>query len=163
MRLVRNIRYLFLIYCRTKIIIELNFHSRYQQQKNAKKKKQKKKIMKSIVQNIMIFVIFLLLFPGKVRAIQPWNKIYQKSAIIPYKHLVNIDYIMQGVHNEIFFTYQTDYNICLFQYKRHRSYFSSFPFDVTLILSSKSFSISVGAEEAREEGRMKRYRSKGEV
>lgn len=46
MRLVRNIRYLFLIYCRTKIITELNFHSRSTTKKR-KKKNRKKKLWKA--------------------------------------------------------------------------------------------------------------------
>ena len=41
LRLVRNIRYLFLIYCRTKIITELNFHSRSTTKKRKKKTEKK--------------------------------------------------------------------------------------------------------------------------
>lgn len=62
----------------------------------------------------------------------------------------------QGVHNEIFFACQPNYGICLFQY--NRSCLSSFPFGVTLILSSKSFSISAGGEGAT---RRERERKEG--
>lgn len=166
LRLVQSIRFLFLIYCKTKksyhwTKLSFTIWTTKKCIKTEIKKKERRNRKKNREKHCPKHHDFRR-FSASVswqRQPQRYNRETKFTSNQPSRHRARSgQHRFQGVHNEIFFACQPDYGICLFQYKRHRSCLSSFPFGVTLILSSKSFSISAGGEGAtrrereREEG-----------